>query len=330
MRALKYSEALAEATVQAMQENPRVFLMGEGVDDPKGVFGTTSLALEKFGPSRIFDSPLSECAMTGIGIGAAIEGYPCVMVHMRNEFLLLAMDQIVNHAAKWHYMFGGQMKVPVTLRSIVGRGWGQAAQHSQSLHGLFAQIPGLKVVLPSNAYDAKGLLLAAIRDPSPTIVIEHRWLYDKTADVPEPPYEVPLGSAKVAAEGRDLTCVAVSYQVIEALEARDLLGKEGIEMEVIDLRSVRPLDKQTLLASVRKTGRLLITDTANTSGGISGEIAAVVCEEAFASLKTGIVRIALPEAPTPCSSVLEEVYYPKVSDLVASARALVQSATSRT
>lgn len=315
MRTLKYSDAIAEATLQAMEDDPKLFVMGEGVDDAKGAFGTTLLAFQRYGSQRVMDTPLSESAMTGIGIGAAIAGHPCIMVHLRNEFLCLAMDQVINHAAKWHYMFAGKFKVPVVFRCIVGRGWGQAAQHSQSLHGLFAQIPGLKVVLPSNAYDAKGLLLAAIRDPNPVVFIEHRWLHDKAADVPEQRYEIALGKAQIVAEGEHATCVAVSYSVLDALKARAELLTSGISLEVIDARTVRPLDKATILASVAKTGRLVICDTAPGSGGISAEIAAVVAEEGFASLKAPIRRIGLPEVPTPCSAPLEESYYPSAGDI---------------
>lgn len=323
MRKLKYSEALAEATLIAMEEDPRVFLMGEGIDDPKGTFGTTLEAFKRFGQKRVFDTPLSESAVTGIGIGAAIEGAPCVMIHMRNEFLMLAMDPIVNHAAKWHYMFGGVMKVPITIRVIVGRGWGQAAQHSQSLQALWAHIPGLKVILPSTPYEAKGLLYSAIKDPNPVICIEHRWLYGKEEEVPEGPYEIPIGKAKVIGPGQDLTCVAVSHQVYEAMEAREKLLEERIRMEVIDLRSVRPLDLPLILDSVRKTGRLLVTDTGIKSFGVSAEICAAVCETGFETLKAAPVRVALPDAPTPCSYALEEAYYPKVGDLMNAARQLV-------
>lgn len=325
MREIKYSEALAEGTLQAMEDNPKVFLMGEGIDDPKGVFGTTTPALKKFGPTRVFDTPLSESAVTGIGIGAAIEGWPCVMIHMRNEFLLLAMDQVINHAAKWHYMFGGTMTVPIVIRVIVGRGWGQAAQHSQSFHAMYAHVPGLRVILPSTPYEAKGLMYSAIKDPSPVICIEHRWLYDKVGHVPQERYELPLDRANVLKSGKDVTCVAVSYQVYEALSAREMLLKEGIEMEVIDLRSARPIDKQTILNSVRKTGRLIVTDTAIRTCGISAEISALVAEEAFGALKAPVARIALPDAPTPCSPSLEEVYYPKVSTIVEAARRLVDA-----
>jgi pyruvate/2-oxoglutarate/acetoin dehydrogenase E1 component len=320
---IKYSQALSEATMHAMAENPKIFLMGEGIDDPKGTFGTTLPAFQKYGSERVMDTPLSESAVTGIGIGAAIEGAPCVMVHMRNEFLLLAMDQVVNHAAKWHYMFAGVMNVPIVIRCIVGRGWGQAAQHSQSLHAMFSQVPGLKVILPATPYDAKGMLYSAIKDPNPVICIEHRWLYDKTGDVPEEAYEVPIGKANVLAPGKDLTCVAVSHQIYDALAARVELAKEGIDMEVIDLRTTRPLDTQTILSSVRKTGRLLITDTGHKTFGVSAEISAAICEQGFDSLRAPILRVALPDAPTPCAFNLEKIYYPSVHDLCNAARRLV-------
>ena len=227
IRIRKYGQAISEAIVAAMEEDPRIIIMGEGVDDPKGAFGTTLEASLRFGSRRVFDTPLSESAMTGIAIGAALSGHPVITVHMRNEFLLLAMDQVVNHAAKWHYMFGGLASVPLTIRCIVGRGWGQAAQHSQSFHGMFAQVPGLKVIMPSTPFDAKGLLYSAIRDPNPVICIEHRWLHEKEGEVPETIYSVPLGKAHVAAPGKNITCVAVSYQVHEALLARSELLKDG-------------------------------------------------------------------------------------------------------
>lgn len=328
MRSLKYSEALAEATLQAMEDLPKLFLIGEGIDDPKGTFGTTLGANKLYGAKRVYDSPLSEAALTGIGIGAAIEGNPCVMVHMRNEFLLYAIDQVINHAAKWHYMNAGTMTVPIVIRCIVGRGWGQAAQHSQSLQSLFAHIPGLKVILPATPYDAKGLLYDAIHDPNPVICIEHRWLYEKTGEVPTGRYRIPIGKANVLASGKDVTCVAVSHQVHEAMEAREKLLARGIEMEVIDLRSVRPLDKETILRSLAKTGRLIVTDTGLKSYGVSAEIAALASEEGFAFLKQPVARVALPDAPTPCSPVLEEAYYPSVQTLIAAAEKLVAGKTA--
>jgi acetoin:2,6-dichlorophenolindophenol oxidoreductase subunit beta len=323
MRNIKYSQALAEATMHAMAENPKVFLMGEGIDDPKGTFGTTLEAYKKYGSERVFDTPLSESAVTGIGIGAAIEGWPCVMIHMRNEFLLLGIDQVINHAAKWRYMFAGVMSCPIVIRCIVGRGWGQAAQHSQSLHALFSHIPGLKVILPATPYDAKGLLYSAIKDPNPVICIEHRWLYDKTGEVPVEAYEIPIGKANILSPGTDVTCVAISHQIYDALAAKEILAKEGIDMEVIDLRCTRPIDLATIISSVRKTGRLFITDTAVKTGGISAEISAAISEQAFDLLKAPILRVALPDCPTPCSYALERSYYPSVQDLCNAARRLV-------
>lgn len=323
MRNLKYSEALAEATLNAMEDEPKLFLMGEGIDDPKGTFGTTLGAFKKYGHERVYDSPLSEAAITGVGIGAAIEGHPCVMIHMRNEFLLYAIDQIINHAAKWHYMNGGTMNVPIVIRCLVGRGWGQAAQHSQSLQSLFAHIPGLKVIMPAMPADAKGLLYEAMMDKNPVISIEHRWLYDKIGEVPEGRYRVPIGKANVVAPGKDVTCVAVSHQVYEALEAKKRLASMGIDMEVIDLRTIRPLDKETILTSLQKTGRLLVTDTGFKTFGVSAEIASLAAEEGFSFLKAPVARVTLPDAPTPCSYVLEEIYYPKVNDLVVAAEKLV-------
>ncbi len=316
-------QAVAEATVQAMEADPKVFLMGEGVDDAKGIFGTTKSAFDKFGSARVFDLPLSESATTGIGIGAAIEGQPCIMVHARSEFLLLAMDQVVNHAAKWRYMSGGAFRVPIVIRCIVGRGWGQAAQHSQSFHSLFSYFPGLKVVLPSTPYETKGLLYSAIQDPNPVIFIEHRWLHNKEGEVPLRPYSLPLGRANIAAEGKDITCVAISYQVYEALAARDLLAKQGISMEVIDLRCVRPLDRVTILRSVAKTGRLIVTDIGHSQFGVSAEIAAMVSSDGFDFLRAPIRRVGLPDAPTPCAPALEASYYPTTQDLVNVAKDLM-------
>ncbi len=314
-RPLKYSEAIAEATCLAMRENEKLFLMGEGVDDPKGAFGTTRSAFLEFGKERVIDTPLSEAAVTSIGIGAAIAGRPNIMLHMRSEFLLYAMDSIVNHAAKWRYMNDGQFSVPITIRCLVGRGWGQAAQHSQSFHSLFAQIPGLKVVLPSSASEAKGLLLSSIQDPNPVIFIEHRWLYDRSEEVPEGIYYRPLDEARVVREGKDITCVALSYSVVEALEVADQLSKSGVEMEVIDPRSVRPLDLETIHTSVKKTGRMMVMDIGHRLGGMGAEVVASLVEQGI-DLKSAPLRIGLPDAPTPCASHLEAAYYPQVSQIV--------------
>lgn len=323
MRELKYSQALDEATCLAMERDPGVFVMGVGVDDPKGIFGTTLGAFKKFGGGRVFDTPLAENGLTGFAIGAAIEGMRPVLVHARNDFLLLTMDQLLNHAAKWKYMCGGKLSVPITVRAIIGRGWGQAAQHSQSLHSLFMHVPGLKLVMPSTPYDAKGLLIAAIEDASPVVVIEHRWLYDRTGVVPEGYYRVPLGEATIVREGTDVTIVAISHMVVEALKAAESLQAEGIDAEIIDPRTLAPLDSAMILASVRKTGRLVVADHAWRSCGAGSEIAAIVAEQAFEALKAPIRRVTLPDTPTPCAAPLEKLYYPGPPQIAAAVREVV-------
>lgn len=314
MRQLKYREAIAEATLQAMRKDKTVFVMGEGVDDPKGIFGTTRLAYEAFGGERVFDVPLCENSQTGWGTGAALMGMKPVMVHARNDFVLLAMDQIANHAAKWNYL--NRMRASWTMRTIIGRGWGQAAQHSQSLQATFAHFPGLKVVMPATPYDAKGLLIAAIFDPSPVIVIEHRKLYEKAGNVPKEFYKVPLGRANVLKSGRDVTIVAVSDMVRESLKAIEALEGSRLEVELIDVRTIKPLDAGTIIRSVKKTGRLVVCDTSWIQFGVSAEISSVVCENAFKYLKAPIIRIGLPDCPTPCSYSLEEVFYPDHLDII--------------
>ena len=322
-RELKYSQALDEGLCQAMEQDPRVFVMGVGVDDPKGIFGTTLGAFRKFGSGRVFDTPLAENGMTGVAIGAALEGMRPVLVHARNDFLLLTMDQLVNHAAKWRYMCGGKLSVPITVRAIIGRGWGQAAQHSQSLQALFMHIPGLKVVMPSTPHDAKGLLIGAIEDESPVIVLEHRWLYDQTGPVPEAPYRVPIGEAAVIREGTDVTIVAISHMVMEARKAAETLQSEGIEAEILDLRTLAPLDRPPVPASVRKSGRLVVADHAWRTCGASAELAALVAEDALELLKAPVRRVTLPDTPTPCAAPLEKLYYPGAAEIAAAARELV-------
>lgn len=312
-RELKYSEALAEGLAEAMANDPTVFLMGQSGDDPKGMFGTLSLAQERFGLERFLDLPLSEAGITGWGTGAAIGGLKPVMTHHRNDFLLVAADQIINHAAKWMYMH--RTPVPWTIRSIIGRGWGQAPQHSQSLQAIFAHIPGLKIIMPATPYDAKGLLITAIDDLSPVIVLEHRRLYDQVGPVPEGYYKVPIGKAKVIKTGTDLTIVAISQMLMEANLTADALEKAGVKSEIIDLRSIRPLDINTILNSIKKTGRLIICDTGGISFGVSAEIAAQVADKGFSYLKAPIQRVGLPDCPTPASFELEKYFYPGAKDI---------------
>lgn len=319
-RGLAYREAILEATTRLMEADPCVFIIGEGVDDGGGVFGTTKGLHEKFGKMRCMDTALAENGITGIAVGSAVAGMRPILVHMRVDFLPLSFDQIINHAAKWRYMFGGKVNVPITIRAITGRGWGSAAQHSQSLHSLFANIPGLKVLMPSTPYDAKGLLVSAVEDDDPVIIIEHRWLYEHTGHVPEGLYRVPVGKGVVRRPGKDVTIAALSYMNYEALLACDELYRQGIECELVDLRSVKPLDASIVIESVRKTGRLVIADTGWKDCGIGAELIARLTEEAFGALKAPPVRITLPECPTPASPALEALYYPGKDSIVEAAK----------
>jgi pyruvate dehydrogenase E1 component beta subunit len=306
-----------EATDQAMAADPAVYVMGLGVPDPKGTFGTTLGLQEKYGPNRVMDMPTSENAMTGVAIGSAIAGMRPIMTHQRVDFFLLALDQLINNAAKWHYMFGGQMRVPLVIRLMIGRGWGQGPQHAQTLHSLFAHIPGLKVVMPSTPYDAKGLLLSSIDDDHPVVFLEHRWLHGVYGDVPEDSYRVPLGVAKVVQEGTDVTVVSCSQMTVEARKAARLA--EGVSMELIDLRTVRPLDKEAILRSVRKTGRLIVADPDAKTVGLSAEILALVAEEALTDLKRPPIRVTYPDAFTPTSWAQANHFYPTAHDIAATA-----------
>jgi len=315
-RTRSYCEAIHEALHQAMEADPAVIVMGEGVDDPRAIFGSTRGLQARFGRTRVSDLPLSENGMTGVMVGAALTGLRPVMTHQRLDFTLYAMDQLVNHAAKRCYASGGVQSVPLTIRAIVGRGWGQGSQHSQSLHAWFAHIPGLKVIMPATPYDMKGLLLAAIRDPNPVICIEHRKLYEERGDVSELPYAIPLGEGIVRRIGTDATVVAFSSMTVDAMRAASLAEPAGISVEVIDPRTVKPLDVELILSSVEKTGRLVIADPGWAMCGLSAEVAAVVAERAFASLKAPIRRIALPDMPTPTSHALERAFYPGADEIV--------------
>ena len=290
--------------------------MGLGVPDPKGIFGSTLGLAEKFGSHRVFDIPLSEHAVTGIAVGSAITGMKPILTHQRVDFALVSIDQIVNQAAKWHYMFNTKMVAPIIIRMIIGRGWGQGPQHSQSLHAWFAHIPGLRVVMPSTAYDAKGLLLSALYDNSPVIFMEHRWLYNLKDEVPEEEYFVPLDKAKVLCKGTDITLVGISYTVLECMKAANILTKLIITCEVIDLVSARPIDKETICNSVEKTGRIIVMDHSEQSCSIASEISAIVTERCFSKLKSAPSRISLPSHPTPTSPSLSKVYYPTATEIV--------------
>lgn len=316
MREIKYWQALSEGLAQAMEMDPSVFIMGVGVDDPKAIFGTTKEPFLKFGNSRVFDIPISENAITGVAIGASLFGMRPVMVHARNDFMLLTMDQLVNNAAKWRYVSGGAHSVPITIRAIIGRGWGQGAQHSQSLQAVFAHFPGLKVVMPATPYDAKGLMISSIRDNSPVIFIEHRQLYEHKGPVPEEPYEMPIGKAEIKRSGKDVTIVATSLMVAESLKAADILEKSGISAEVIDLRTINPLDDKPIYESVSRTHRLVVADTAWQHFGVGSEIVARVARNAFTCLSAPARIIASPETPSPVASTLERVFYPGIDEIV--------------
>lgn len=323
-RRIKYSTAILEATSELLSIDPNVFVIGEGVDDSGGVFGTTRGLAKRFGLRRVLDTPLAENAMTGIAIGAAIAGMRPILVHMRMDFTPLSMDQIINHAAKWHYMFGGRARVPLTIRGIIGMGWGSGAQHSQSLHPLFAHIPGLKVVMPATPYDAKGLLRSAVLDDNPVIFIEHRRLFDSIGHVPEGPYTVEIGKAVVRRDGTDVTIAALSQMNVEALAAAGTLEKDGISCEVIDLRSVKPLDSALVTSSVRKTGRLIVAEPGWRDFAVGAELIARVAEEAIDAFKAAPMRITLPECPTPAGPSLEEAFYPGSVDIVAAVKRLLK------
>ena len=314
-RQLKYYEAINEALVTAMEKDEQVICYGLGTDDPKGIFGTTLGLQQQFGIDRVFDMPLSENAMTGVAVGAGLNGIRTIMNHQRFDFFLLAMDQLVNNAAKWHFMFGGRNCVPITIRLVIGRGWGQGPTHSQNLQAWFAHVPGLKVVMPTSPRDAKGLLLESIFDDNPVLFIEHRWLHNMEGNVPEGDYRVGIGEANLVEEGMDVTIVSLSYMTVEALRAIQYLKSEGISCDLIDLRSVNPIDWETVFSSVKKTGRIIALDTAWETGCVAGEILARVSMECHDQLKCAPARIALPDIPTPTSWGLTKSYYRGSNDI---------------
>jgi len=315
-RKLQYSLAINEALHQMMEKDEDVFLIGQGVKSPWYVGNTANDLLDRFGEARVVDTPVSENGITGAAVGAAIAGMKPVVVHPRMDFMFFAMDPIINEAANWFYMNGGRTSVPVVFWGIINRCGEQAAQHSQAIHGMFAHVPGLKVVMPATAYDAKGLMIAAIQDPNPVVFVDERMLYGLEEPVPEEMYSVEIGKGLIRREGKDATVVAVSLMVHEAVKAADMLAAEGVDVEVIDLRTVKPLDRELILNSVKKTGRLVIADVGWQSFGISGEIAALVAERALDALKAPVVRVALPDCPAPASINLEKAYYPTAEDIV--------------
>ncbi len=319
-RRLTFAQAINEALDLCLAADPAVYVMGLGVPDPKGIFGTTIGLRDKHGVKRVLDMPVAENAMTGVAIGSALAGMRPVMTHQRVDFALLALEQMVNQAAKWRYMFGGKAHVPIVVRLVIGRGWGQGPQHSQSLHSWFAHVPGLNVVMPASPHDAKGLLIAAIEDDDPVIVLEHRWLFSLVGPVPEGLYRVPMGTCRIARPGSDVTIAALSHMTVEALRAAASLAEAGVEAEVVDLRSLAPFDAETVIGSVRRTGRLVVADTGWRHAGFAAEVVARVAEAASDALKAPPVRLALPAVPVPTARVLAEAVYPGAADIVEAVR----------
>lgn len=325
VRELSYAQAIHEALGIALEADPRVFLMGEDIGVYGGAFQVTGDLVQRFGEDRVMDMPISELGGAGVAVGAALTGMRPVFEFQFSDFAALAMEQIVNQAAKLRYMLGGAVSVPLVMRFPSGSGTGAAAQHSQSLEAWLAHVPGLKVVQPATPHDAKGLLLAAIADPDPVMIFEHKLLYKMKGPVPEGHYTVPIGVADIKRRGRDLTIVTTAIMVHKSLEAAERLAAEGIDAEVIDLRSLRPMDTATLIASVKRTSRLMCVYEGVKTLGIGAEISAAIAEsEAFDYLDAPIIRLGGAEAPVPYNPELEKAAVPQVADIVAAAQALVR------
>lgn len=323
-RQLTYAEAIREALDLAMEKDKSVYLMGLGVGDPKRIFGTTASLIEKYGKDRVFEMPVAENAMTGVAIGSTLIGMRPVLSHQRMDFAFMSMDQIANNVAKWQYMFGGAFKLPLTIRMIIGRGWGQGPQHSQNLQALFMHIPGLKVVMPFSPQDAKGMLISSIEENNPVIFIEHRWLHNIKGYVPEEYYSIPIGKAKIINEGKDITIITCAYMALEVSRAVKILEKFGVSVEVLDLRTIKPLDKESILKSVKKTGKVIVVDSGYLTGGLASEISAIAVENAFEYLKAPIRRITLPDCPAPTTRALIKYYYPKAKNIVKTVLEMLQ------
>ena len=324
MREITYAEAIREALRQEMRRDKRVFLLGEDLGVYGGAFGVTYGLLEEFGEERVRDTPISEAAIAGAAIGAALTGMRPVAEIMFMDFITIAMEELVNQGAKLRFMFGGKAKVPMVLRTAAGAGTGAAAQHSQSLEAWLVHVPGLKVVMPSTPYDAKGLLLASIRDDNPVIFVEHKLLYKTKGPVPEEDYTIPLGVADIKREGKDVTIIATSLMVLRALQAAEELAKEGIEAEVVDPRTLKPFDAETVNRSVMKTGRALIVHEAPLTGGVGAEIAARIAEgPAFDYLDAPIKRLAGLDIPIPYNRNLEYHTVPQVENIIEAIKELI-------
>jgi len=312
---LTFREALNLALIREMESDSSVFVYGIDVPDHKRIFGSTKGLVEKFGPERCFGTPLSEEAMTGVALGAALSGLRPVHIHIRADFMLLAMNQITNMISNLHYMSGGRLKVPLVLRAVIGRGWGQSAQHSKSLHSIFAHLPGIKVVLPTTPQDAYGLLRAAIRDDNPVIFMEHRWLYDVEGEV-EDEEIIPLGTVALRRPGHDLSVITTSWMTVEALKAAEVLEKRGINLEVIDVRTVSPLDEKPIVDSVTKTRHCIVADYDWSFCGFGAELAAMISHQCFATLKKPVERLGFAHTPCPTTRPLENLFYPSAVTII--------------
>jgi pyruvate/2-oxoglutarate/acetoin dehydrogenase E1 component len=323
-RTLSFADAVREAADQEMARDENVIVFGLDVDDPKAIQGTTRGLVEKYGPGRVFGTPLSEDAMTGAAVGMALAGLRPIRVHIRMDFLLLAMNQLLNVAAKSRYMFGGRVNVPMVARAMIGKSWGQGAQHSQGLHSMFMHVPGIKVVAPATPYDAKGCLAAAVRDDNPVLYVEHRLLHFQKGPVPEASYTVAPGKARISNPGEDITIVGVSYMQVECLRAARYLEDVGVKAEVIDPIWLAPLDIDTICDSVERTGRLLVVDTAWTNCGAAAEVVARVAERLGGLRDLRLKRMGYAPTTCPTTPVLEDAFYPNARTIAAAARDLVE------
>ncbi len=326
LRSLSYVDAVREATDQEMARDSSVLVFGLDVDDPKAIQGTTRGLLEKYGATRVFGTPLSEDAMTGVAIGMALAGLRPIHVHIRMDFLLLAMNQLINVAAKSRYMYGGQVSIPLVVRSMIGKSWGQGAQHSQALHSFFMHVPGLKVVAPTTPFDAKGCLIAAVRDDNPVLYIEHRILHFQQGPVPADSYTVLPGKARITAVGRDVTLVGISHMHLECSRARHYLQDIGIHAEVIDPIWLSPLDIDTIANSVARTGKLMVVDNGWLCCGASAEIIAAVSERLQGTCDFRVGRMGFAPVTCPTAPNLEQLYYPNGRTIAAYVRNLVEGA----
>jgi pyruvate dehydrogenase E1 component beta subunit len=323
-RNLKFTEAINEAMILSMKRQKNIICYGLGVDDPKRIFNTTKNLKEMFGSKRVFDVPASENALTGIGIGSSLNGLRPVVVHQRLDFFLYAMDQLINGAAKWSYVFGGVRSLPLTIRLIIGRGWGQGPTHSQSLQSLFLHIPGLKVVMPSNSYQAKGLLNAAIFDNNPVLYLEHRWLHNTYSNVPKKFYRLALDQPQTLKKGKDLTIVSMGYMTNESIIADKILRSNGIQSEIIDMCVMSPLNLTKVFNSVKKTGHLLVLDTSTPICSLSSEIISQTLIKCFSNLKSNPEILALPHVPQPTSFSLTKNFYNDYEDIIKSVKKILK------